>query len=88
MFNWRKTKSTSLHGLVGHHKSLMLIEPRALIGGGYAQLLSQVRVGVGRKDTGSCRMEVVLVVAALCCWCCFLHLNESGVYYVVLFGFL
>ena len=66
----------------------MLIEPHALIGGGYAQLLSQVRMGDDRKDTQNRGMEVVLGVAALSCWCCFLHLNGPGVNDVVLFIFL
>ena len=62
-----------------YYKPLLLIEAYTLIVIGYAQLLSQVRVGVDRKDTQSCGMEVVLVVATLSCWCCFLHLNGPGV---------
>ena len=58
---------------------MLLIEGYNLIVIGYAQLLSQVRVGVGRKDTQSCGMEVVFGVAALSCLCCFPHLNGSGV---------
>ena len=73
---------------MGYYKSLMLIEPCALIGGGYAQLINQVRVGVSRKVTGSCWVEVVLVVAALPCWCCFLRLNESGINEGMLFIFV
>ena len=73
---------------MGHYKPLMLIEACALIVSGYAQLLSHVRRGVDRKDTGSCGVEVVLVVAALSCWCCFLHLNGSGVHCGVLFVFV
>ena len=66
----------------------MLIEACALIVSGYAQLLNQVRVGVSRKDTQSCVVEVVLGVAALSCWCCSLRLNGPGVNEVVLFIFL
>ena len=66
----------------------MLIEGCALIVIGYAQLLSQVRVGVDRKDTQSCGVEVVLGVAALSCWCWFLHLNGSGVDHEVIFIFV
>ena len=66
----------------------MLIEVCALIVSGYVQLLSQVRIGVDRKDVESCGVEVVLVVAALSCWCCFLRLNESGVNEGMLFIFV
>ena len=66
----------------------MLIEVCALIVSGYVQLLSQVRIGVDRKDMESCGVEVVLVVAALSCWCSFLHINGSGVDYGEIFIFL
>ena len=45
-------------------------------------------MGGGRKDMESCGVEVLLVVAILSCWCCFLHLNESGVDHGVLFEFV